>query len=107
MEPGQSPITLLDVVRAKVGDKQGYTGADCDEAGVPLMGGCEVCNASIAVYNACPSKTGYIRCQSGCIGDLGFSSVAEFLTWQDENEQPDVPAIPSASDDDQDGWGYA
>lgn len=48
-----------------------------DDVGLPMLGGCEVCEACIAAYNACPSKSGYLRCASGCIGDDGYETVEE------------------------------
>lgn len=45
--------------------------------GLEILGGCEVCGASIAAYNACPSQTGYWRCSSGCIADEGYASAAD------------------------------
>jgi hypothetical protein len=41
------------------------------------MGGCDCCGACIGAYNACPSKSGYLRCANECIGDSGWESVEE------------------------------
>ena len=70
-------ITILDFVRAKVGDKECYDVPDHHFAGVQIIGGCAGCHATIASYNAYPSKSGYWCCED-CIGDDGFSTVAEF-----------------------------
>ena len=56
------PITILDYVKSVVGDKDLYTAEDCLASGVDILGGCQGCHASIAVYNAYPSKTGYWQC---------------------------------------------
>lgn len=74
------PITILDVAEARgvqAGPDGSISGGEFERVGLPLFGGCEGCGASIAAYNAYPSKTGYIRC-GDCIGDLGFASVEEF-----------------------------
>lgn len=42
------------------------------DAGLNLIGGCELCEATLAAYNAYPSRSGYWRC-SDCIGDTGFT----------------------------------
>ena len=73
------PITILDYVKSVVGDKSLYTAEDCLASGVDILGGCQVCAATIACYNAYPSTSGYWRC-ADCIGDTGFATVAEFTT---------------------------
>ena len=40
---------------------------DIEATGLPFFGGCEICHASIACYNAYPSKSNYLRCRS-CMG---------------------------------------
>lgn len=71
------PITILDHVRAVIGDKREYTGEDHLRAGVLMLGGCECCFATIASYNAYPARTGFWRC-ADCIGDSGYATVEEF-----------------------------
>ncbi len=71
------PITILDYVKSAVGDKDLYTAEDCLASGVDIIGGCQICGATIAAYNAYPSTTGYWRC-AGCIGQDGFATVADF-----------------------------
>jgi hypothetical protein len=75
------PITILDYVRSVVGDKDFYTAEDCLASGVDILGGCQGCAATIAVYNAYPSISGYWRC-ADCIGDAGFATIAEFKTYE-------------------------
>ena len=75
-----SAITILDLAKhrgAREGDGGGINGGEFDRVGLPIMGGCEVCGATIAAYNACPSTSGYLRCASGCIGEDGWTDVAE------------------------------
>jgi hypothetical protein len=64
-------VTILTLAEHRLG-REARTGADFTEAGLPIMGGCEGCGASIAAYNAYPSVTGYLRC-ADCIGDLGYA----------------------------------
>jgi hypothetical protein len=71
------PITILDYVKSVVGDKDLYTAEDCLASGVDILGGCQGCHATIAVYNAYPSTSGYWRC-ADCIGNDGYPTVADF-----------------------------
>jgi len=75
------PITILDYVKSVVGDKDLYTAEDCLTSGVDILGGCQGCQVTIAVYNAYPSTSGYWRC-AGCIGDDGFATVADFTAHE-------------------------
>lgn len=90
---GKPFLTVLDIASAKLG-REARNGADFDEVGLPIMGGCEVCGATVAAYNACPTRTGYLRCASGCVDDLGFRTVAGFDGWAAEQ---------AAAEDDCDG----
>ncbi|MGH3177766.1 MAG: hypothetical protein ACRDPF_28305 [Streptosporangiaceae bacterium] len=71
------PITILDYVRTVVGDKDTYSAEDFSRNGVGMTGGCQLCAATIACYNAYPSTSGYWRC-ADCIGHDGFATVADF-----------------------------
>ena len=73
------PITIFDYVKSVVGDKDFYTAEDCLISGVDVIGGCQACAATIAIYNAYPSTSGYWRC-AGCIGDTGFATITDFTT---------------------------
>jgi hypothetical protein len=79
------PVTILEVALARgiksAEGSDGYSMGEFDRVGLPMLGGCQVCEACIAAYNACPSTTGYLRCASGCIGDKGFPSVKAFEAW--------------------------
>jgi hypothetical protein len=86
------PVTALAVAEARglkpLDDGSGYSAGAFIEVGIPFLGGCYNCQATIAAYNAYPSKTGYWLC-ADCIegSDLGFNSVEEFEQWDDaENE---------------------
>lgn len=81
-------VTILDVAIGKgatPNDKGGYTGSEFERLGLPMLGGCEVCGATIAAYNAYPSTSGYLRCADD-IDDLGFASVEDFDAWIEEVE---------------------
>jgi hypothetical protein len=56
---------------------ESLSGADFARVGLEILGGCEICGASIAAYNGCPSRSGYWRCSSGCIADQGYAGAEE------------------------------
>ncbi len=68
-------ITILQLAEHRLW-REPVTGADFESAGLAIMGGCGVCGASIAAYNAHPSKAEVWKC-SGCIGDDGYATVQE------------------------------
>jgi hypothetical protein len=74
------PVTILQLALYRLGlpaDHPGsLDGAQFEGVGLPIMGGCERCHASIAAYNAHPSLTGFLQC-SDCIADLGYATVEE------------------------------
>ncbi len=74
------PLTNHDVA-VKLGAQPdasgGYPGSAYISRGLPVLGGCEGCGATLAPYNAYPSVSGYLRC-SDCIGDTGFDSWDEY-----------------------------
>jgi hypothetical protein len=76
-----APVTVLDLARYRLGratnDDGPMTGADFLRAQLPIMGGCQVCHATVAAYNACPTRTGYLRCADGCVDAMGFTTVEE------------------------------
>jgi len=69
------PVTILQLAEFRLGH-QAETGQDFADAGLAILGGCERCHASIAAYNAFPSKSGFWRCED-CIGPLGWDTVEE------------------------------
>ena len=74
------PITILDYVKDQIGEKTTYTAEDFSRAGVDIIGGCEVCGATLAGYNAYPAKSGYWRC-ADCIYDDGFATAEDFINF--------------------------
>lgn len=79
MSTDRSIVTILDLAlhRGVVESPEGrISGGEFERVGLPIMGGCEVCGATIGAYNAAPSKTGYLRCSNDCIADQGWTDVA-------------------------------
>lgn len=74
------PITILQLAEhrgAKADERGAINGEEFHRVGLAIMGGCQ-CTATIAAYNAYPSKSGYWRCED-CIeqaGD-GYDTVQE------------------------------
>jgi hypothetical protein len=81
------PVTILDYVQSQVGEKDSYPAVDFHDHGVAIIGGCELCEATLGPYNAYPSITGNWRCGT-CIGDTGYPTVADFkaATWPDPDD---------------------
>lgn len=96
----EKSITVFDVAiawGARADEDGGVSGAEFARLGLPLVGGCEACGATIAAYNACPSRTGFLRCAASCIDGLGFATVAEFEAFdRDDEVAPDEPTPPGA-----------
>ncbi len=68
-------ITVMQWADFRLG-RPASTEADFFEAKLAMIGGCRGCGATIAAYNAYPSRSGYWAC-ADCIGDRGFSSCKE------------------------------
>lgn len=82
-------ITILDVALAwgaKGSEDGSINGSEFDRVGLPLFAGCQCCGASLAAYNAYPSSTGFTRCED-CVGNLGFTTVAEFEAHCDKEDE--------------------
>jgi hypothetical protein len=88
------PITILDYVKSQIGEKDSYPAHDFYSVGVDITGGCEICGATLAAYNAYPSTSGYWRC-ADCIGTDGFTTVEEFST---SGTGPDASEPPYDTD---------
>ena len=73
-------ITVLDLAfhRGLKADEDGSVSmGEVEDTGLPFMGGCVECGATIACYNASPSKSGFLKCTRECIGDDGWDTVEE------------------------------
>ena len=74
------PITILECAvahGAKPGSDGSFTVQAINTAGFHFIGGCSTCRATIAAYNAYPTKGGFWRC-ADCVGDNGFDTVEQF-----------------------------
>lgn len=91
--PDPRPVTVLQLAEYRLGRKA-VTQADFTEAGLDIMGGCYVCGASLAAYNAYPGKGGYWLCADH-VGDTGWATVedadADIFGGEDEGEQGECP----------------
>lgn len=80
-------ITIWDVAVARgvvIKNDGSISAGEFDRLKLPFFCGCQGCEASMGPVQAHPSQTGYTRCKD-CIGDLGFETVEEFETWDEEN----------------------
>ena len=86
----QAP-TILDIAKAwgaKEDENGGINGGEFERLGLPLLGGCQNCGASIAAYNAYPGRNGFLIgtcCSSG--GDEVYQTVEEFEADYPREEQ--------------------
>lgn len=90
------PITVMKWAEHRLG-REASTEADFTEAGLQMMGGCRGCGATLAAYNAYPSKSGYWAC-GDCISYDGFGSCEEAESWraQDQREEEEELAADLA-----------
>ena len=73
-------ITILELAQhrgLKENESGGFGGQAFYDVGLDIMGGCAVCGASLAAYNACPSKHGVWMCEDICIADDGWTNVKD------------------------------
>lgn len=101
------PITVLDLVMFRdptIKDDGPITLGRVEATGLPFFGGCQCCGASIVAYNACPSKSGYLKCASGCIGDTGYETCDEANRAMFQEEYAwQGPAKPDEDNDNNEG----
>jgi len=68
-------------------DRGGVNGAEFHRVGLPILGGCAMCGATIAAYNAAPGRNGYLLCLNGCVSEeTGFPTVEAFEAWAKEDD---------------------
>jgi len=92
------PVSVLDLVRLYHGitDKDTpISGGQCYAAGFEILGGCEICGATISAGNGYPSHSGFWRC-SGCIEDTGWESLQkaaeDLFGWPSKVEKYELDA---------------
>ena len=80
------PLTVLDIAKARgvVDSGTGITMGQVEDVGLPFMGGCEICEATIGCFNAYPSKSGYLRCEDHIDNDSGFKTAEEFNQFEND-----------------------
>lgn len=73
-------ITILDLAkfRGVKEDSSGSINGNAFQAvGLPIMGGCQNCAATLVAYNMCPTKTGNCSCLECVHAGIGFETVEE------------------------------
>ncbi len=103
-------ITVLDLALfrgAKLDDSGSISLGAIEDTGLPGMGGCVRCGASIAAYNAAPTTTGYLACAHGCAEGIGFASTeaANRALFPEEYAWQGIGAkcMPEEAEDDGEG----
>lgn len=92
-------ITIHDVLEARraaagLPPADSVTGEDFARFKLAMFGGCQVCAASLAAYNAYPDRSGYWRCKE-CLSD-GYETVTAFeldvhgVTYADGDRLPAI-----------------
>lgn len=76
------PVTILEVAKGwgvKTTEDGNITMESINKVGLPFMGGCCICEASVACYNSYPTTYGFIMCRE-CVEseDVGFTTVEDF-----------------------------
>lgn len=92
-------LTALDIAVALLSEKRGvdlseqtsFSGDDLAEVGIPILGGCSVCGATLGAYNATPQRSGYWACHS--CARSGYETIAQWKA-----DYPDDESIGPASD---------
>ena len=70
-------------IKAVDGEPGAYEGGSYEALGLPFMGGCHCCNATLAAYNMYPSRLGFVLCRD-CVHPYGFETVEAFEAWEAE-----------------------
>lgn len=77
-------VHIQAVAEARGVPRDGGSEPDYADVGLALLGSCKSCHATVAAYNAYPSRDGWWRCADCITDDLGFPTVDEFERWCDE-----------------------
>jgi len=91
-QPEPEPVTVMALATHRLG-RPATSGADYEEAGVPMIGGCQTCGATVAAYNSHPTKTGYISCRDCMTPALGWPTAEE--AWAAMEADDDQEAVAS------------
>ncbi len=83
--PEEKPPTILDIAIARGANTDTEGNIHGDEflrIGLPLMGGCQVCGATIAAYSSYPGTNGFLV-GSCCVEQVEvFETVDAFEKWE-------------------------
>jgi hypothetical protein len=73
-------LTIFDIAKAKGAEQVngGINGGEFTRLGLPMIGGCVVCHATIAAYNSYPTTTGYLMCRDCVTEEVAFTTVEDF-----------------------------
>ena len=83
-----TPLSVLDIAiqqGLQPSEDGTYSAEGLLRHGFTMIGGCQCCYATIAVYNAYPSKSGYWMC-GDCISDYGFNTLQDYTNWKVQND---------------------
>lgn len=89
-DPDKGPDWIAD-------HENGFNAKHFYDLGLDILGGCSVCGATLGAHNASPSKSGYWKCASGCIGDDGWTTAKE--AWEDLDREADEFNAQGEDDD--------
>lgn len=92
-------ITILNLALAwgaKKDEDGSITMSEFDRLGLPFFAGCQHCFASLAAYNAYPTRNCFISCAE-CVQDTGFKTAEDFTAWEKSQEE-DTCTVQSAQD---------
>ena len=73
-------VTILELALSRglvESEGGGYSAEAIEATGLPFMGGCALCGACIAAYNAAPTKSGFLMCAKECADGHGFATIEE------------------------------
>lgn len=82
------PLSVLDIaiqLGLKADEDGNYSAEGLMRHGFAMIGGCQCCYATIACYNAFPSKNGYWKCRD-CIDVDGFTTLEQYNSWKVQND---------------------
>lgn len=70
-------LEIATILCSREGLPEPKTGEDFAAVGIPILGGCQRCGATIAAYNAHPQKNGFWAC-----GDCNADPIITMDDWE-------------------------
>lgn len=90
-DEGPAGITILEVAKArgvKEDDTGTINGAEFERVGLSIMGGCQICEATLGCYNAHPGRNGFWIGTCCARSEDTYATVAEFeADWPQQAEE--------------------